>query len=115
MVLKLTLLSSCQITYMELFSNSTKNQSTATRKLFGMFTFASSNSHSASLGVIIGQFKRAVTITQQIASSTKPPEQPIWQRNFYEHIIRNERSLDDIREYIYENPARWLEDSLYVQ
>ncbi len=74
---------------------------------------AASNSHSDSLGVIVGQFKRAVTIRSK--SLSQRPEQPIWQRNFYEHIIRNERSLDDIRKYIYENPARWLEDSLYLQ
>ncbi len=31
----------------------------------------------------------------------------IWQRNFYEHIIRNDRSLYKIREYIINNPLRW--------
>jgi REP element-mobilizing transposase RayT len=30
-----------------------------------------------------------------------------WQRSFYDHIIRNERSLDEIREYIQNNPMRW--------
>ena len=39
--------------------------------------------------------------------------QRIWQRNYYEHIIRNEKSLNEIRKYILENPARWEEDSLY--
>ncbi len=32
---------------------------------------------------------------------------PVWQRNYYEHIIRNSRSLDRIRQYIAENPERW--------
>ena len=68
---------------------------------------------SGSLGVIIGQFKRAVTIRSKLLN--KPPEQAIWQRNYYEHIVRNERSLDDIRKYIVENPGKWLDDSLYVQ
>ncbi len=35
---------------------------------------------------------------------------PVWQRNYYEHIIRNQRALNAIRRYIAENPARWDED-----
>ena len=31
----------------------------------------------------------------------------LWQRNYYEHIIRNERALNAIRQYIIENPRRW--------
>jgi REP element-mobilizing transposase RayT len=31
----------------------------------------------------------------------------LWQRNYYEHIIRNEESLNRIRQYIFDNPARW--------
>jgi len=34
----------------------------------------------------------------------------VWQRNYYEHIIRNEDDLNRIREYIEYNPARWAED-----
>ena len=30
-----------------------------------------------------------------------------WQRSFYDHIIRTERSLDEIRKYIYYNPLKW--------
>ncbi|MEA1937368.1 MAG: transposase, partial [Patescibacteria group bacterium] len=30
-----------------------------------------------------------------------------WQRNFYDHIIRNEKELDKIRKYIFENPLKW--------
>ena len=32
---------------------------------------------------------------------------PLWQRNYYDHIVRNEDDLDRIRQYISENPARW--------
>jgi hypothetical protein len=35
---------------------------------------------------------------------------PVWQRNYYEHVIRNEDELKAIREYILGNPARWDED-----
>jgi len=31
----------------------------------------------------------------------------LWQRNYYDHIIRSERSLNCIREYIINNPTRW--------
>ena len=37
----------------------------------------------------------------------KTPGAPIWQRNYYEHIIRNDESLNRIRRYIAENPLRW--------
>jgi REP element-mobilizing transposase RayT len=35
---------------------------------------------------------------------------PVWQRNYYEHVIRDEESLSRIRQYILENPARWAVD-----
>ena len=35
---------------------------------------------------------------------------PIWQRNYYEHVIRNDHELNRIREYIIYNPARWETD-----
>ena len=31
----------------------------------------------------------------------------IWQRNFYEHIIRDDNDLDKIRKYIHDNPDKW--------
>lgn len=37
----------------------------------------------------------------------------LWQRNYYEHIVRNESSLQDIREYVRFNPQRWQEDQLH--
>jgi REP element-mobilizing transposase RayT len=61
-----------------------------------------------SLGSIIRSFKAAVT--RQIGSDS---ETPIWQRNYYDHIVRNEADLDRIRTYVIHNPARWREDSLY--
>jgi hypothetical protein len=43
------------------------------------------------------------------------PGTPLWQRNYWEHIIRDEESLTEIREYIENNPARWAEDQLHPQ
>ena len=34
----------------------------------------------------------------------------LWQRNYYEHIIRSDHSLGEIREYIRGNPERWGRD-----
>lgn len=37
------------------------------------------------------------------------PRSPVWQRNYYEHVIRDEEDLGRIREYILANPAAWEE------
>ncbi len=37
----------------------------------------------------------------------------LWQRNYYDHIVRNEADLNRIREYIENNPATWEADQLY--
>jgi putative transposase len=63
---------------------------------------------SGSLPTIIRSFKSATT--KHINGICGTPSQPLWQRNYYEHIIRNERELDDIRQYIVDNPAKWHED-----
>ena len=38
----------------------------------------------------------------------------IWQRNYYEHVIRCETELYEVRKYIEENPLKWREDELYM-
>jgi len=37
----------------------------------------------------------------------QPFPRKLWQRNYYEHIIRNENELNQIREYIIQNPVKW--------
>ncbi len=37
----------------------------------------------------------------------------LWQRNYYEHIIRDEQAYQRISEYIINNPAKWLDDKFY--
>ena len=32
---------------------------------------------------------------------------PVWQRDYYEHIIRNDTELEHVRQYIVNNPAKW--------
>jgi REP element-mobilizing transposase RayT len=43
----------------------------------------------------------------------KPFNGKLWQRNYYEHIIRNQQSYENISNYIQNNPAKWQEDKLY--
>ena len=42
------------------------------------------------------------------------PGRVIWQRNYYDHIIRDEHELQRIREYIIYNPAKWKDDKYFV-
>ena len=39
---------------------------------------------------------------------------PLWQRNYYEHIIRDEEDLMRVREYIVQNPLKWETDEYYA-
>jgi REP-associated tyrosine transposase len=61
-----------------------------------------------SVGAIIGQFKSRVTKRAKALGIF--PDSPLWQRNYYDHIIRDEEDLSRIREYIYSNPQSWYED-----
>jgi len=63
---------------------------------------------SNSIPTIIRGIKSSVT--QRINALRGAPGQPVWQRNYYEHVIRNEIDLEEIREYIQNNPLKWLED-----
>jgi putative transposase len=58
-----------------------------------------------SVGAIIGQFKAAAT--KRINALRGTPGAPVWQRNYYEHVIRDESELNDVRQYIADNPAGW--------
>jgi len=62
----------------------------------------------ASLGAIIAQFKSRAT--KRIWKIPEFKETPIWQRNYYEHIIRNEIDLQNKTDYINANPLLWDED-----
>jgi len=62
--------------------------------------------HASSLGSIMGQFKSIST--KRIWTSGF--RDFAWQPRFYDHIIRSEASLDAIRRYIRDNPAKWTLD-----
>ncbi|NOZ29768.1 MAG: transposase [Chloroflexi bacterium] len=60
---------------------------------------------AGSLGAIVGNFKSITA--RRINRMRGTPGAPVWQRNYYEHIIRDDRALDAIRRYIVQNPVRW--------
>jgi REP element-mobilizing transposase RayT len=61
-----------------------------------------------SLGSLIAGFKSSVTIRVNQLRGT--PNTPVWQRNYYDHIIRDEAELHRIRRYIRDNPRTWATD-----
>ena len=63
---------------------------------------------AGSLPTIVRSFK-AVT-TRRINFERKTPGLPVWQRNYYEHVIRGEDQLERIRRYIVDNPLQWKRD-----
>ncbi len=61
-----------------------------------------------SLSEVIRFFK--TYSAREINRVRRTPGLPVWQRNYYEHIVRNEESLSSIREYIINNPLKWQLD-----
>ena len=57
---------------------------------------------------VVGYFKMNAAKRINLARDTQGT--PVWQRNYYEHIVRNERELERIRAYIAGNPAMWDKD-----
>ena len=57
------------------------------------------------LGRLIGAFK--TVSTKRVNSAHGLSGRPLWQRNYFEHVVRSEESLTRIRQYIHDNPARW--------
>jgi len=74
-----------------------------------------------SIGSIVKGFKIEVTkwfrnnMGGIVGVENFQPQQPqsIWQRNYYEHIIRDEKSYQRISDYIIDNPKNWKEDKFY--
>ncbi len=60
------------------------------------------------LPMVIGFYKMNTAKAINIANDTRGT--PVWQRNYYEHIIRNQDSLVRIRRTIQENPLKWPTD-----
>ncbi len=64
---------------------------------------------SGTLGVIINQYKRIVTIN---ARKINPDFR--WKARFHDHIVRNDKTLNTIQQYIQDNPLLWKKDKFYI-
>jgi REP element-mobilizing transposase RayT len=66
-----------------------------------------------SLATVVQWFKTMTTneyLRHVKQEGWTPFPRRLWQRNYYEHIIRNPEELEAIRHYIITNPQRWAED-----
>ena len=63
---------------------------------------------SLSLGTIVGDFKRRCT--KRIRQLRRDPDATVWQRGYYDHVVRNTRDRERIRRYIRNNPVAWSRD-----
>jgi len=80
------------------------------------FILTITDNPSVGIDKIIQWFKTMTTneYIQGVKSKKFPPfDKRIWQRNYHEHIIRNEQSFLEIQEYIINNPKKWKEDILF--
>ena len=69
-----------------------------------------------SIGTVVQWFKTMTTneyIKGVHSNLFEPFHKRLWQRNYYEHVIRNEKSFLNIQEYIVNNPITWEDDMLY--
>ncbi|MEX1253488.1 MAG: transposase [Dehalococcoidia bacterium] len=64
--------------------------------------------HRKPLGELIGAFK--TVSTRRINAFRDTAGVRLWQRNYYEHVIRNDNEFERIRQYIRDNPSRWCDD-----
>lgn len=74
------------------------------------------NQSSMTLGDVVHRFKSFTTTKYRYGVNQKqwqPFVGRLWQRNYYEHIIRNEESCDRLRQYITNNPLSWESDRLH--
>ena len=67
--------------------------------------------NSVSLSQVVGQYK--MSVTKAIHRYDK--KLTVWQRSFYDHVVRNQEDYQRIWTYIVGNPQSWYQDNLYVE
>jgi REP element-mobilizing transposase RayT len=68
-------------------------------------------SPSKTIGSVLRGFK--IGVTKWVRQNTDI--ESVWQRNYYEHIIRNEHSYHTITQYVKNNPAKWTTDKFNIE
>ncbi len=77
-----------------------------------IITAGEGQSPSPTLGNIIGTYK---SLTTKLANKEEDLSGRIlWQRSYYDRVIRNEKELISIRDYINNNPMKWLDDEYHI-
>ncbi len=66
-----------------------------------------------SLGAIIQNYKSITS--RKLTAQDERKKESVWQRNYYEHIIRNKRELIAISDYILANPQNWEKDTEFTR
>ena len=72
-----------------------------------------STKNQFALGDVIGAYKSLTTVEYVRgvkATKWEPFHERLWQRNYYEHVVRHDESLRDLQQYILDNPAQWAFD-----
>ena len=82
------------------------NQNQKRAKNLSPLKVGSPRGTSKTIGSVVRGFK--IGVTKWIRQHTKIEN--VWQRNYYEHVIRNEDELNLVREYIQNNPKKWEMD-----
>jgi putative transposase len=73
----------------------------------------SSDFFTPTLGNIVAYLK--YQSTKEINTIRKTPGVPFWQRNYYDHIIRNKDDYRMIYDYTQSNPLRWKDDKFFTK
>ena len=68
---------------------------------------------SPTVASVIGWFK--YNATKEINQLRKVASEKVFQRSYYDHIVRNQKDYDECYKYIYENPLKWQFDELYCE
>jgi putative transposase len=81
----------------------------------GIFFICPSELGAASSAPTLGQIMRRFKSTSAIAvnKSLGRSSQPLWQRNYWERVVRDEKELHGMQEYIVNNPRQWILDKLH--
>jgi REP-associated tyrosine transposase len=92
--------------------NHSENQNHPNDEKYGM----QNRKYGATIGWVMDWFKTMTTnayIRGVKNNHWQTFDRKLWQRNYYDHIIRNEQSFQNISEYIINNPVKWNDDKFY--
>jgi REP element-mobilizing transposase RayT len=79
--------------------------------IHGLVLIIDNGERAPKLGSIVNAFKGDVV--KRVRDVSGNSSMALWQRSYYDHIVRDQDELDRIREYIRNNPAQWAEDEYY--